>query len=80
MTDEQVSKLVNGIYILWYGERTELVVAAVGRSSEGHVWFAPTNWITVPWFDWSNIERAELITTQRDELEAIIRSDTKGKT
>jgi hypothetical protein len=50
--------LINGIYrIYWRDEGSSL--ASVGRNAAGDVWFAPTNWITVPSYDWSIIIRAE---------------------
>lgn len=33
--------------------------ASVGSDSSGNLWFAPSNWVTVPSFDWSDVERVE---------------------
>jgi hypothetical protein len=66
MTNSEVHALKNGIYRLFW-EEGDPAVAAVGRDEEGDVWYAPTNWISVPNFNWSNIQRVELITTQEYE-------------
>jgi hypothetical protein len=39
-------------------------LAAVGMDAKGRAWLAPTNWITVPTFDWSSVDRAERIEFQ----------------
>ena len=53
-----------GLYrIHWKDEGTSL--AAVGQSGGGLAWYAPTNWIHVPSFDWSRVERAEKLDDHR---------------
>ena len=59
MTKKQVAKLEHGIYkIYWRGEGGDYSLAAVGSDSAGRRWFAPTNWLAVPSFDWRKVEDA----------------------
>lgn len=54
MTGEKVQKLNHGLYVLgWKTGGTSL--ASVGSNENGSRWFAPTNWIKVPYFDWSEV-------------------------
>lgn len=47
--------LRHGLYILnWRDGGSSL--ASVGSDSAGNRWYAPTNWIEVPGFDWHKIE------------------------
>jgi len=51
MTKEEAQGVEHGLYrIHWKDGGTSL--ASVGSDASGRRWFAPTNWITVPWFDW----------------------------
>lgn len=47
--------------VYWKGDPTHPSIAAIGQDSAGRYWLAPTNWISVPTFDWSGVERVELI-------------------
>lgn len=47
-------QLKNGLYKLYWGDGGASE-ASVGRNAAGDVWYAPTNWITVPSYDWSKI-------------------------
>ncbi len=49
-----------GVYwIYWKGGGRS--VASVGQDQAGRYWYAPANWLSVPWLDWSKVERVELI-------------------
>lgn len=79
MSDEEVRKLKHGLYVIfWDGAPSHPIfpfltggisVAAVGSNSAGAHWYAPTNWIHVPSFDWGCIKSVRLITTQAAETE-----------
>lgn len=63
MKKEDVKKLPNGLYrVFWKsGGGSE---AAVGMTSDGSRWLAPTNW-TAPTLDqkyWQRVERVERIS------------------
>lgn len=47
--------------VYWKSDPTQSSIAAIGQDSAGRYWLAPTNWVTVPTFDWSGVERVELI-------------------
>lgn len=67
MSPEEVRELPNGLYRFFWHDKS-LSVGAVGRNGGGEVWFAITNWINpVPHYDWENVPRVELITTQEEE-------------
>jgi hypothetical protein len=52
--------LIVGVYnIYWKSGGSS--VSSVGQDREGNYWFAPANWVTVPWFDWSDVKSIELI-------------------
>lgn len=65
MRGEKVSKLGHGLYVIFW-KSGGLSVAAVGSDRYGNRWFAPTNWISVPTFDWSLVKSVEMITDQDD--------------
>ena len=69
MTIEEARKLQPGLYRIFWSDHSSpgLSVAAVGMESNGRVWFAPTNWVSVPCYDWCKVSRVELITTQDEE-------------
>jgi hypothetical protein len=67
VTTYEVFKLECGVYFLkWKSGMGS--VAAVGIDRVGETWYAPSNWITVPSYDWDIVESVELITTQEKEL------------
>jgi hypothetical protein len=70
MTDKDVDDLVPGVYVLhWkHGSSIHASVAAVGLDAQGRHWYAPTNWVTVPWYDWGRVREATLLTTQDAEI------------
>lgn len=66
MRPEDIDRL--GLYILfWSDEPGDLSLAAVGQDSAGRLWFAPTNWLTVPSYDWSQVRRVLRIASQNEE-------------
>lgn len=67
MQHQQVSELKDGIYRMQFRDCDTWCVAAVGHSISGLAWFAPTNWVTGPYYDWTEVIKVELITTQTME-------------
>jgi hypothetical protein len=63
MTAEEVRELREGVYLIhWTTGGTS--VASVGRNWEGAVWLAPSNWITVPNYDyWQRVASVTLLAT-----------------
>src|ERR1700683_198033 len=61
------SNVPPGLYwIHWASGGTSL--ASVGMKEDGQRWYAPTNWISVPSFDWSKVDKVEpLSSAPRDE-------------
>lgn len=60
MTVEEANSLPVGVYRLyWDGGGSS--VASVGCDARGKRWYAPANWVTVPWFDWSKVASVEMI-------------------
>jgi hypothetical protein len=54
----------HGLYELtWKDGGTSL--AAVGSDAYGRRWYAPTNWITVPCFDWDRVRSWKPISSER---------------
>jgi hypothetical protein len=68
MKNSLVEQLTLGLYFLYWKEGGGSV-AAVGMDERGRHWYAPTNWISVPSFNWFKVEKVELLTTQSHELE-----------
>lgn len=66
MNQKLLKGLPHGIYRLYWTAGGSSV-ASVGQDDEGDYWFAPTNWIAVPSFDWRNVEQLLLITVQNLE-------------
>lgn len=69
------AKCAHGLYELtWKEGGTSL--ASVGSDVCGRRWFAPTNWITVPCFNWSLVQSWKLVgneqTTLPDAVEAMV--------
>lgn len=63
MTREQAQQLPLGLYeITWKnGGDYPTSLAAVGYDRSGRRWYAPTNWITVPCFDWRRVKQVKQI-------------------
>lgn len=56
MTRREVEKLNHGLYRLHWKEGG-CSLASVGSNERGDRWYAATNWTTVPWFDWTKVQR-----------------------
>ncbi len=52
-----------GLYRLWWKDGGSSL-ASVGCDKSGNRWFAPTNWIEVPSFDWKPVRKVTLIKTK----------------
>ena len=64
MNKKDVDKLWNGVYrVYWKSGGSSL--AAVGRTSSGSVWLAPTNWVSIDTKKsyWRLVERVVAIET-----------------
>ena len=61
MTRREVNGLHHGLYTLRWKDGGKSL-ASVGSDAAGNRWYAPTNWIVVPGFDWSIVESAEPIS------------------
>jgi hypothetical protein len=57
------SDLAPGLYRIYWKDDGPYSLATVGMDSSGRRWMAPSNWVTVPSYDWSKVERVELIAT-----------------
>ena len=64
MTDDDVAALRHGVYRIHW-RSGGFSVAAVGHTASGEKWFAPANWISVPWYIWTEVDRVELIEEQQ---------------
>jgi hypothetical protein len=65
MTKIKANKLPLGLYkILWKEGGASL--AAVGEDDHGNRWFAPSNWLHVPSFDWRIIKKAVFLCSGTD--------------
>ncbi len=65
MTQREAKKLAHGLYVLeWKDGGYSL--ASVGSDSAGRRWFAPTNWVRVPWFKWGAARAARLVREEGD--------------
>lgn len=63
MTRRESQKVPHGLFIIYWKESKGggTSVASVGSDATGRRWFAPTNWITVPGFQWNDIDRVERV-------------------
>lgn len=61
MSPSEVMKLDHGLYRIFWTDCEGSSVAAIGSDSGGNRWMAPTNWVVVPGFDWSEVLRVEKI-------------------
>lgn len=60
MKKSEVKNLNHGLYqIYWKDGGSSL--ASVGSDESGNRWYSPTNWITVPSFNWKNIKSVRSI-------------------
>lgn len=70
MNQRQVKDLPHGLYIL-YWKTGGYSLASVGSDASGRRWFAPTNWITVPGFDWRMVKSTALIGPEVHNLKTV---------
>jgi hypothetical protein len=71
VSDDEISPPPpSGLYRLHWKEGGASL-ASVGRDRYGRVWFAPTNWIKVPWYDWELVASVERIEVPTDQPEPV---------
>lgn len=58
------SNLLHGLYKISWADGSHSL-AAVGSDQIGRRWMAPTNWISGPTFDWSNVSKVKLIKASK---------------
>jgi hypothetical protein len=56
-----ISELPDGLYRIHWDDDS-VSQAAVGSNHAGKRWFAPTNWINVPSYDWKMINYVETVS------------------
>lgn len=63
MRKRAVERLSLGLYRLYWKEKSGggHSVASVGNDAAGNRWYAPSNWIVVPSFDWSMVKEARRV-------------------
>lgn len=68
MTKKKANELDLGLYKIFWKEKHGggVSLAAVGYDQAGNRWFAPTNWLEVPSFDWAKVEKAVLLHARAD--------------
>lgn len=67
MTKKEVEQLKHGLYeIEWSDEGTSF--ASVGSDTSGRRWFAPTNWIEVPNFNWRLVKSVRLLCPRKPSI------------
>lgn len=64
MTKSQVEMLDHGVYRI-YWKSGGYSLASVGSDERGERWYAPTNWLIVPGFDWSAVSHASLVESKQ---------------
>lgn len=57
----EFGNMPHGLYWLHWSNGEGGSLAAVGSDASGRRWYAPTNWIRVPSFDWSKVQKATLL-------------------
>lgn len=63
MDKVDAQQVPHGLYVIHWkkSEGGGSSIASVGSDSKGRRWFAPTNWLTVPSFDWKAVDHVELV-------------------
>jgi hypothetical protein len=69
MENRKVRKLQHGLYLILWDDGGPYSLASVGSDAKGNRWFAPTNWIEVPSFDWKQVKSARLLFGYPDMLD-----------
>ena len=66
MTRREVEEMNHGLYRLhWKDGGTSL--ASVGSNQRGDRWYAATNWISGPSFDWRKVLRVTPVLLDKDK-------------
>lgn len=69
MSPTEIKKL--GMYLIrWKSGGTS--VASVGQDAKGNLWYAPSNWIAVPGWDWDIIESVTHLGPHRADNRQVI--------
>lgn len=69
MTKKEVQSLPHGLYRLeWFEGGSSL--ASVGSDAKGRRWFAATNWISGPSFNWRPVKVAWLLYATALDIKA----------
>lgn len=63
MDKPDAQQVLHGLYVIYWKESAGggSSLAAVGSDSAGRRWFAATNWISGPSFDWKPVDHVELV-------------------
>jgi hypothetical protein len=69
MNKKQVSEIQHGLYEIFWKEGGSSL-ASVGSDRNGKRWYAPINWIVVPWYDWRCVLRVRQICPTTRALDA----------
>lgn len=64
MTEIRLKDVEHGLYLIFWKEGGTSL-ASVGSNQKGERWFAPTNWIKVPSYDWKSVAAVEKIPVYR---------------
>lgn len=66
MEQSDVQRFKHGLYKLFWKDGGSSL-ASVGSNIYGRRWFAPTNWVTVPSFNWEPVLTVELVMSTSSE-------------
>ncbi len=66
MTKSELRNVTLGLYRLHWKEGG-VSLASIGCNERGDLWYAPTNWIEVPSFDWTKVERVSAVLLEKDK-------------
>lgn len=67
-----IDRIVPGLYIFRWkaSDSAGSSIGAVFYDEDGRVWMAPTNWIGPSWATWGNVDRVELVLSERQWRES----------
>lgn len=67
MKKKQAQQLGHGLCVIHWKEQHGggSSMASVGSDTKGRRWFAATNWLVVPCFDWRAVKRVVWVKTSR---------------
>lgn len=60
MKEADLGNVEHGVYVLFWKSGGESL-AAVGSDRSGKRWYAPTNWVSVPSYNWRLVSKVEEI-------------------